>query len=116
MKDLMKDAALELAIRTPAESRPELAGFCFHFRVLILKNNYGMCLAVLENFNRRWLTPLKDLLKKRYKVQDLREAGVTFSGMAGKAEGLEICRILAIIETTLGDSDNAHRTDFKFKF
>jgi len=112
----MKVAALELAIRTPAESRPELAGFAFHFRVLILNNNYGKALAVFENIHRRTLTPLKDLLKKRYEVQDLREAGVTFSGMAGKAEGLEICRILAVIETTLGDADNGHRTDFHFQF
>jgi len=116
MKDLLKNEALELAIRTPAESRPELAGFCFHFGCLVLKCNTGKCLAALENRDEEWLNPLKDFFKARYHVEHLYIAAVRFSEQDGMHEGGEIARFLGVIETTLGDSDNAHRTDFHFQF
>jgi len=116
MQDLLKIAALQLAIRTPAELRAKFAGFCFHFKCLVIKCNTGKCLAVLENRDEEWLNPLKDFFKARYHVEHLYIAAVRFSEQDGMHEGGEIARFLGFIETTLGDSDNAHRTDFHFQF
>jgi|GEM_PF-5015274 len=116
MQDLLKVAALQLAILTPHKLRAELAGFCFHFGCLVLKCNTGKCLAALENREEEWLNPLKDFFKARYHVEHLYIAAVRFSEQDGMHEGGEIARFLGVIETTLGDSDNAHRTDFHFQF